>query len=136
MLERINFRGHRLIKAVHKTTMEITKESFVTPRGDCIVGVLSDKSACEINDKMKEIILRGCRLNFTILVENEKYSFYAFGRKDMSFESKVSIVIRRSNFVDGRTIGVNSNASAKDIPRSIVEKLRQEKEGVLFLEVC
>jgi len=33
----IEFFGHENIRSNHKKTIEITKESHLTPRGDCIV---------------------------------------------------------------------------------------------------
>ena len=35
----IEFSGHENIRSNHQKTIEITKESHLTPRGDCIVGV-------------------------------------------------------------------------------------------------
>ncbi|MGB9674949.1 MAG: DUF371 domain-containing protein, partial [Nanopusillaceae archaeon] len=37
----INVKGHKLVKATHKSTLEITKDNFLTERGDCIIGINS-----------------------------------------------------------------------------------------------
>ncbi|HIP75502.1 MAG TPA: DUF371 domain-containing protein, partial [Thermococcus paralvinellae] len=43
MREIIHCYGHENIKATHKSTLEITKEDFLTPRGDCIICIKADK---------------------------------------------------------------------------------------------
>ncbi|RLF17024.1 MAG: DUF371 domain-containing protein, partial [Thermoprotei archaeon] len=37
IVEEIIAWGHPNIRALHRSTMEITKEPYVTPRGDCII---------------------------------------------------------------------------------------------------
>ncbi len=135
MIEVVSFRGHSLIRARHKTTMEVTKEGFLTQRGDCIIGILADKSASDLSREMRKLILEGAPIRFTIVVGQEKYSFMASGSRNLKMDSCVSMVIRKSNFVDGRTVAVNSSAAACDIPRSIIKKLREGEKGKIVIEV-
>jgi hypothetical protein len=43
----IQFSGHENIRSNHQKTIEITKESHLTPSGDCIIGV-NASSSCKI----------------------------------------------------------------------------------------
>ena len=49
----IEFFGHENIRSNHKKTIEITKESHLTPRGDCIVGVNANSSCSDLPEKLK-----------------------------------------------------------------------------------
>ena len=40
--------GHPNIKATHKTTLEFTKENYVSPEGDCIIGINADFNTDEL----------------------------------------------------------------------------------------
>ena len=48
----------------------------------------------------------------------------AFGDSRLSFESDFSMVIRKSDYVDGRTLAIKANKAAKDIKRELIEKLK------------
>ena len=50
----IPFTGHEQVLSLHEKTLEITKESNLTPQGDCIVGVNSGISCIDLPEKMKE----------------------------------------------------------------------------------
>ncbi len=40
----IPFTGHKHVLSLHEKTLEITKDKELTPQGDCIVGVNSEKA--------------------------------------------------------------------------------------------
>ena len=63
----IHAKGHENIRGLHKTTLEITKETHLTPRGDCIIGVSADKSMQDFPEEFKEKI----RKSKKIIVEIE-----------------------------------------------------------------
>jgi len=54
--EVIHCRGHENVKATHRSTLEITTEDFLTPRGDCIICVSADKSLRDLSDDFKEAL--------------------------------------------------------------------------------
>ena len=69
----VEFRGHPNIRAEHPTTLEVTKDDFLTPRGDCIVGIASNKGASDINRCVKEVLRAGGKLVAVILVEGDLF---------------------------------------------------------------
>ncbi len=54
----------------------------------------------------------------------------------MSLEDAHEMVIRKSEFVSPRTLAIRADAAAKDIPRRMVESLRNpDCRGLLRIEV-
>jgi hypothetical protein len=133
----VAFRGHRNVRAEHPTTLEVTKDEFLTPRGDCIVGVASNKGASEIDNCVKEVLRGGGRLLAVLVVENGLFDYIAAeGSDSMTFSDDRRIIIRRSTYVDGSTVGIKASKAAKDIRRDIVESLKQGLRGYLILAVA
>ncbi len=129
VLEIISAYGHENIRATHKTTFEITKEKDLTPRGDCIIGVRADKSIRDINDDLKQILRREERVEVVLNLPDYglEERLFGFGSKRMSFEDESDVVVRKSDFVCGRTLLIKSNKAARDLNREFVELLRDRR---------
>ena len=54
----IEFRGHKSIRATHKTTFEITTDHHLTENGDCIVGVGASKGCSQLDERVRSLIMR------------------------------------------------------------------------------
>ncbi len=113
--------------------MEVTKEDYLTPRGDCIIGVMADKGAADLDEGLKRHIRSGGRLRFELVVGARAFSFEAWGSAALELSDPRSAVIRRSSFASPRTIAVRSTAAARDVPREIVEELRAGAPGRLLI---
>ena len=50
----IKFSGHENIRSTHKKTIEITKDSELTTKGDCIIGVNASYSCLDLPSSLKE----------------------------------------------------------------------------------
>ncbi len=137
VLEIISAYGHENIRATHKTTFEITKEKDLTPRGDCIIGVRADKSIRDINDDLKRILRREERVEVVLNLPDYglEERLFGFGSKRMSFEDESDVVVRKSDFVCGRTLLIKSNKAARDLNREFVELLRDRKTLIEMLIV-
>lgn len=128
--------GHENITATHETTLEFTKDDYLTPRGDCILGIKATKACKDFSEIFKKLLKFGCKVKVTIEVDNLKDEFFAYGSPNLILESENSIVIRKSNFIDERTLLILSEKSAKDIDRKIVEKLKNpDKEAIITFEI-
>ncbi len=136
LVESVGFQGHPLVSALHPTTIELTKEESLTRRGDCIIGICADKAASDLDPALK-LALRtiGARVRFTIKVGGESFEFGARGNQDLSLDDSRDLVIRRSAFITQRTLAIMAEAAAKDIPRTMVEKLKRRERGVMTIEV-
>ena len=123
--------GHENVKATHRSTLEITKEDYLTPRGDCIICIKASKALRDLDEKIKEALKSGKKVKIRITVDGIVDELEAFGDSRLSFESDFSMVIRKSDYVDGRTLAIKANKAAKDIKRELVEKLRNPEQRVV-----
>jgi hypothetical protein len=114
----------------HPTTIEITKDNDMTRKGDCIVAVGASASASELSAELKAFLRTGARLIVTIECAGIRDVVEATGSKEMVFWDRTSIVVRRSSYVDGRTIGILSSKAAKDINRDLARQLARPDNPV------
>jgi len=131
----VEFKGHPNVTAKHKTTLEITKESHLTLRGDCIIGVSSSASVKDLPEIMKNKIKSGSRIDFYLIVGNLGFKFFGYGHSDLSLSHPTDIVIRKSSFTSERTLAIKSSAAAIDVPRNIIELLQKESRGELIISI-
>jgi hypothetical protein len=124
----IQFRGHKSIRSLHPTTLEITTEEELTTNGTCIIGVGSDKGCADLSEDLKKGISRnGSRLVINLVVGENEFIFSASGSVLLPLTHPQDIVIRKSDFYCPRTVAIESSAAAIDIPRRIVEELKNPK---------
>ncbi|ABR55725.1 DUF371 domain-containing protein [Methanococcus aeolicus] len=123
--------GHKNINATHKTTLEITKEPYLTPTGDCIVGINIDKSMVDFSEEIREKIRSSDKIIVEIIVGDLKETIVGKGHKDLILNHPTDIVIRKSNFICPRTLIINADKSANDLNREIVERLKKG-ENLIF----
>lgn len=123
--------GHKNVKATHRSTLEITKEDYLTPRGDCIICVKANKGLKELSDEIKEALKSGKKVKIRITADDIVDEVEAVGDERLTFENEISMVIRKSEYVDGRTLAIRANKAARDIKRELVEKLKNPEQRVV-----
>lgn len=134
--EKITAWGHPNVLATHETTIEITKEGDLTGKGDCIIAVRADKGCINLISELKDSLKIGNRIKMTISAGNIEDSLFFFGSPALKLQDENCIVIRKSDFIDDRTLGILSNKAAKDLKRDLVEKLKDSKTKVeILLEI-
>ena len=80
----IEFSGHENIRSNHKKTIEITKESELTVRGDCIVGVNANYSCSDLPENLKEKLQDpSSEIEFSIRVEDQEFVVKGKGHEDL-----------------------------------------------------
>ncbi len=133
----IEFSGHENIRSNHKSTIEITKESHLTPRGDCIVGVNANSSCNDLPDELKEKLRDSdAKVSVTITVGVHVFSMQGRGHPDLTLTHEDDIVIRKSDFVCPRTLIVRCDKASDLLPRKMVSLLQNPKsKGVLRIAV-
>ncbi len=126
MREEILAWGHENVTARHRTTLEVTKEENLTPRGDCIIGVRADKAVRDIDERIKEWLRAGGMVEIEIVLPQYglRDRLVGFGSEKLTFDHGTDVVIRRSDYVCGRTLAIRANKAARDIDREIVELLK------------
>ncbi|OYR58227.1 DUF371 domain-containing protein [Halorubrum halodurans] len=145
-VEVVRARGHENVTAEHASTFEFTTDDWLTPAGDCIVGVAADRTPRDFSAAFRE----ACRdpdatITATITVEENgdggrTHTARIVGRGDpgLALVDDRSMVGRTSEYTDDeRTILVDADAAAADLDRDLVAALAggREVEVELRLEV-
>jgi len=118
--------GHKNVLSTHPTTLEFTKDSELTLKGDCILGVCATKGLSEFSDEFKKKI-RDETVRVAIEIEADGVTdiVSGSGHPDLTLSDAEDIVIRKSGFVCGRTLCVHADKAAVDIDKRIVEYLKK-----------
>jgi hypothetical protein len=123
--------GHELIQATHKTTLEITKDNYLTKRGNCIIAIKSEKACVDLRPELKELIKTdGSKVIIKITVNNFEEIIEAEGSSKLILTSSNSIVIRKSDYIDERTLAIRANKASVDLDRNFVKNLRSVNSKV------
>lgn len=112
------------MRATHRSTLEFTKENHLTPRGDCIICIGADKSINDLSEGFKKALRNGRGLLIRIKVGNLTDEIIAEGTPDLILNHPYSIVIRKSDYIDPRTLAIRSNKAARDLDRRLIELLK------------
>jgi len=124
-------RGHENIQATHKTTFEITKEPTLTKRADCIIAVDANKNATDLPLEFKEAARKkGAQMTIEIEAGELKEVVKARGNPWLSFTHPTDLVVRKSNYVCGRTLAIGADKAASDLSRPLVEKIKESSRRI------
>lgn len=129
--EFITGHGHPNILAIHKSTLEITKESRLTREGDCIIAVAADKGARDLSAKLKQLLkLEGSSIKLTIEADGIREVIHGSGDPRLSFQNPECMVFRKSNYICGRTVMIQADKASAAINRNLVSLLQLEKTRI------
>ena len=130
----IEFFGHENIRSNHKNTIEITKESHLTPRGDCIVGVSANSSCNDLPEELKNKLKNPeTTVKLLIKVGDDEFSIQGKGHPNLTLTHQEDIVLRKSDFTCPRTLSVKCDKASDLVPREMVTKLQNPKTKGLFI---
>jgi uncharacterized protein len=123
--------GHENVQSTHKTTFEFTKEETLTKQGDCIVAVKSTKSATDLPPEFQQAARKeGARITVTVEAGELKETIKAKGNPQLEFTHPTDLVVRKSDYVCGRTLAIRADKAASDLSRELVEKLKDPNQQV------
>lgn len=123
--EIVRARGHRNISARHDTTIEVTRDKELTPRGDCIIGVDADKASGDFSHEFKKCITRDFSFLIAVFeVDNIRDYVIAEGSPRLLLSDLNKIIIRKSTYIEPATIGIRANKAARDLRRDLIERLK------------
>lgn len=128
--------GHPNIRGTHETTFEVTKEENVTENGDCIIGVRANKGCADLSEEVKEALKEGKKVKLTLIVDDVTDVAEAVGSPALRLTNKTSIVVRKSDYIDDRTLAIMCNKAAKDLDRRLIQKLKNPEQKLrIVIEV-
>jgi len=122
--EVVRARGHEHVSATHDSTLELTSDDYLTPAGDCIVGIEADRVPADFDDSF----VAACQdpdatIEVVLAVDGHEATITGEGYPELGFESDRSLVCRTSDYVDDRTVMVGADAAAADVDRTLVAAL-------------
>ena len=128
--------GHHNVKAMHRTTLEITREEHLTLRGDCIIAVNSEKSVSDLVPEVKQAIRHeGAKVMLMLRLLDVEEVISGHGSEKLLLTSPLSIVCRKSDYICPRTLMIRCDKAAIDVNRELVEYLRRGLRLQVILEV-
>ena len=129
----IPFSGHQNIRSNHKRTIEITRDSHLTPRGDCIVGINANSGCASLPDLFKERLRYSkTKIKISIIVDEHQFTITGSGHPDLILTHPEDIVIRKSSFLCPRTLAINCDMASDQIPRDMIHLLQDPKTRGIF----
>ncbi len=135
IIEKIYAWGHENILCTHRTTIEITKETNLTKKGDCVLAVKSSKACFDLTPDFKNQIKNGNKFKVKLKVDEIQDFFYGFGNKDLKLLDKNNMVFRKSGFICDRTVLISCSKSSRELKRELIDKLKNpEKKLSLTFE--
>jgi len=129
--ELVRFKGHPNIRARHPTTLEITKDPYLTPRGDCIIGVSADKGLKDFSKDFRSIASRNDSIISLLIVTGEGTEcIIGRGKEGLTLDDPAKIVVRKSTYTSPNTVMIKADKSALDLRRDIINYLRKGGEAI------
>ncbi|WP_135663229.1 DUF371 domain-containing protein [Halorhabdus rudnickae] len=136
MDERIRARGDDNVTATHQSTLELTSDDYLTPAGDCIVGIEADRVPADFDPGFVEACQdRDSQITATLSTDSHQFEIIGRGHPDLTFENDRSLVLRTSDYVDDRTVMIDADAAAADVDRDLIEALSAGESVTMTLAV-
>lgn len=132
ILEEIYAFGHINVLGTHRSTLEITTENFLTPRGNCIIATRSSKAVGNFSPELKKAIQLGAKIKVTLSAGPYQDNFFGFGNQSLDLTSKTSIVFRLSEFISDRTALINCSKNAAEINRNLISYLQDPQNQLII----
>jgi len=122
--ETITAHGHEHVQATHESTLEFTSDDWLTPAGDCILGIEADQVPADF-DPAVVAAAQAADAAITVTIEAGDHSQTITGRghPELTFDDDRSMVARTSTYTDDRTVMIDADAAAADIDRELVAAL-------------
>jgi len=133
ILDSINAIGHSLVQCTHSTTIELTKDDYLTKKGTCILGIKASKACHDLTPELKKKIIAGEKIDVVIKVGEIVDHFYGYGSKKLTLLSTKDLVFRKSNFICDRTILIRCTKSSRDLNRNLIKILTSSKNRISII---
>ena len=130
MLYKFHAYGHPNILATHKTTLEFTKDEDLTKNGNCIIGIKADFELGKLKNFIKK---SNNRIMIIIEAPDKKIKEKIAAELNPNFNDNNEIVIRKADFLSGRTLGIRADKAAFELNRNLIRYLKGKKNKILVI---
>src|SRR3989338_7126099 len=122
--------GHENITCRHKATLEFTKDSELSLKGDCIIGVKADFSIKEIKRFIESLGNNNKNYNLKNNVAENKIIEKINAEINPGFDSDKEMVIRKSDFADKRTFAIKADKAACELNAALLGFLKGSRNKI------
>lgn len=135
--DEVTFYGHPNVRSLHSKSIEITKDGYLTPKGDCIIGIKANKACTDLEESIRRGLKSSSAIvKIEVIVGDKSFIIKGRGDERLTMLNPQDIVIRRTNFVCPRTISVLCDKASSDMPRELVRLLQhQEQKGIFRITI-
>ncbi len=128
--------GHENVRATHRSTFEVTRDDYLTPRGDCIIGIKSPIAAAHLPEWFKEAARSEESIIVAVLCAGGVCDAVAGrGSEGLTFTDERRMVFRRSTYVSGDTVMIRASRAAAQLRRDLVDALKRGERLTVMLTV-
>lgn len=111
----------------------LTKDSELSKAGECIIGVNADKACFDLPENLKAKLKTNSKFEIILRAGNLEEKITGFGSPELKLTSKKDLVLRKSSYIDDRTLLIKCNKVCKDLDRKFVEKLKNPEQELEIL---
>lgn len=123
--ESFEARGHPNIRSTHRTTIMVTRDDWLTPRGDCVVAVRAEKGLSDLSPELKEMMKRpNSKIELVIAAGNRAFKVTGRGDPGLILSHPTDIVARRSRHICERTLMIQADKAACDMSEALVDLIK------------
>lgn len=129
--ESFRARGHPNITSTHRTTLMITRDTELTPKGNCVVAAGSEKGLSDLDPRLKNAMRgKGSEITLELVVGEALFSVSGKGDPRLTFGHPRDMVARKSSYICDRTLMIRADKASCDIDSSMVRLLRDGNQEV------
>jgi hypothetical protein len=135
--DEVTFYGHPNVRSLHSKSIEITKDGYLTPKGDCIMGIKANKACTDLEESIRRGLKSSSAIvKIEVIVGDKSFIIKGRGDERLTMLNPQDIVIRRTNFICPRTMSVLCDKASSDMPRELVRLLQhQEQKGIFRITI-
>jgi len=129
--------GHINITARNRTTFELTRENYLTRRGDCIIAINASKGAIDLGEEFKQMVKsEDAKITLIIEVGGCKEVVLGRGNPQLILSHPTDMVARKSSYICDRTLMVRADKAAKDFSRDLIREIQNPtRRAIITLAV-
>lgn len=119
--------GHKNIEGTHKNALAITQQASVIPRGDQVIG-----TRARFDPEAIAALTRVAR-KLKITLKTHTHEVTITGEANPHYLPGSEIIIRKDTTRTPSTIIIKADKSAADLPRKIIETLKNPQEKLTIV---
>jgi len=108
----------------------------LTPQGDCIIAVSADKAMEDFPvDFRRRLRDDNAVLEVQVECNGVVDKITARGAAGLLLEHPTDLVVRKSDYIDGRTLAVKADKAAADLSKMLVSELKKDQPVKVTLKL-